>query len=179
MTRDTHEDDREDAVHNDATMVAADKAALETLRRMWQDRDPVPPDLADRIWFVLSMENLEAELMMLSASYDAEPAGARGEERARNVTFTSDSLSVMVTISEDAPRVRLDGWIGDGGGLTVALREMPNGGSATHELSTTADEDGRFAFFDLGHGLIQLVFQPTRGARLSLGQPVVTPAVQI
>lgn len=181
MTRDTGNHAEEDQVQNEGTMQRADAETLDTLRRMWEERDPVPADLADRICFVLSMENLEAELMMLSAGY-AEPVGARGEEQARNVTFSSDSLSVMVTISEDTPRVRLDGWIGDGGGLTVAVREMPSGApavAAAHEQSTTADEDGRFTFQGLAHGLIQLVFQPTDGASLTLQRPVVTPAVQI
>ena len=181
MTGDGRRGREEDAVDEDATMTAADATTLTTLRRMWEDHDPVPPDLADRVCFVLSMENLEAELMELTAGF-AEPVGAaRAEEQARNVTFTSDTLTVTVTISQDGRLVRLDGWIGDGGGLGVALRQMPPAvrPATPGERSTIADEDGRFAFPDLDHGLVQLVFHPTPGAQLCLPRAVVTPAVQI
>ena len=184
MTGDLRRNAEEDAVGGEATMTPADATTLTTLRLMWQERDPVPPDLADRVCFVLSMANLEAELMELmelTAGF-AEPVGAaRAEEQARNITFTSDTLSVMVTISLDGPLVRLDGWIGDGGGLGVALRQLPSGGrpATPGERSTAADEDGRFAFPGLDHGLVQLVFHPTAGAQLTLTRPVVTPAVQI
>jgi hypothetical protein len=99
-------------------------------------------------------------------------AGARGEERARTVTFTSASLSVMITISAAAD-VRLDGWITSGGGLRVDL--LAEG----QDRSTTADDDGRFVFDGIASGLAQLVFQPTAGAQTKLARPVVTPAIQV
>lgn len=170
----------ENAVYDDSTMAQADAGTLDTLAAMWEERDPVPPDLADRIAFVLSMENLEAELLLLSAD-QPDLAGARSEDQARTVTFSNDQLSVMVTITDELPRVRLDGWIGDGGGVVVGLRHMSGDGDHTKapERSVTADENGRFAFAGLAHGLVQLVFHPTRGAQMHLPRPVVTPAVQI
>ncbi len=156
-----------------------DVATIDTLRRMWELRDPVPDDLADRVAFVLSMENLDAELMLLAE--ELQPAGTRAEDRARNVTFSSEHLSVMVTITDEDPAVRLDGWIGEGAGVEVALRSAQPGGSAggDEQTATTADEDGRFCFSGVPHGLVQLVFRPTPVTTLRLLRPVVTPAVQI
>jgi hypothetical protein len=146
-----------------------DSALLAALRRMWERQDPVPGDLADRVLFALSLENLEVEVMQLREEL---MAGARGEERARTVTFTSASLSVMITISAAAD-VRLDGWITSGGGLRVDL--LAEG----QDRSTTADDDGRFVFDGIASGLAQLVFQPTAGAQTKLARPVVTPAIQV
>ncbi len=150
----------------------ADAALFGTLCRMWEHRDPVPADLAERVLFALSLDNLEVELLRLEAEV-LSPVGARGEEEARTVTFTSPSLSVMITISEIARAVRLDGWITSGSGLSVGLRN--NGG----ERRAMADEDGRFSFDSVRPGLAQLVFHPTAGAGLELPGTVVTPAIQV
>jgi hypothetical protein len=170
----------EDSVQDEGALTQADAATLATLRAMWSERDPVPPDLADRVLFVLSMEDLEAELLLLSCE-QVDAVGARGEDQARTITFSNDHLSVMVTISDETSRVRLDGWIGDGGGVHVGLRHMGSNGTppAASEQATTADHNGRFAFPGLGHGLVQLVFHPTDGAQMTLPRAVVTPAVQI
>jgi hypothetical protein len=146
-----------------------DGALLAALRRMWERQDPAPDDLPDRVLFALSLEQLEVEVMQLREEL---LAGARGEERARTVTFTSASLSVMITISA-AAEVRLDGWITSGGGLRVDL--LVEG----QDRSTTADGDGRFVFDGIAPGLAQLVFQPTAGAETNLSRPVVTPAIQV
>jgi hypothetical protein len=144
---------------------------LDALAGMWQDRDPVPEDLAERVSFVLSLENLEVEVLRLESSM---LAGARGEEHVRTVTFTSDSLSVMVTVSPAADgAVRIDGWIAAGGDLGVELR------AGQSCRPGRADEDGRFVFDAVPTGLVQLVFHPTQGAGTALRRPVVTPAMQV
>ena len=149
---------------------AEDSALLVALRQMWEKQDPVPDDLSDRVLFALSLEHLEVEVMQLREEL---LAGARGEERARTVTFTSASLSVMITISAAVAEVRLDGWITAGGGLRVDLLV------AGQDRTTTADDDGRFVFEGIVPGLAQLVFQPTAGAQTRLVRPVVTPAIQV
>ena len=70
------------------------------LRRMWEQADPVPPALADRVVFALEVDaftdgDLELELMRLQ---EPETVGSRGEE-VRTVTFGSESLTVMIAIS--------------------------------------------------------------------------------
>jgi hypothetical protein len=142
------------------------------LRDMWEAADPAPADLAERMIFTLQLENLEFELLRL---HDVlEPVGARGHETARTVTFGSDSLTVMVSMSgAGRPPHRVDGWIAPAAALRVELRTT----RGTRE--TPADADGRFAFTEVPAGLIQLVLHPTAGADITLERPVVTPALQI
>lgn len=147
---------------------------LDTLRAMWEERDPVPADLASRICFALELEHLEVELAALEDELGL--VGARSEEQTRTLTFTAASLSAMVTLGDAAGgRVRLDGWIGDGGGLVVTVRG-PEGEPCAQ---TTADEDGRFAVEDLERGLVRLEFRSTPESAVQLSRTVVTPAVQL
>src|SRR4029453_5121580 len=83
---------------------------MRELREMWEAADPAPDDLAERMIFTLQLENLEFELLRL---HDVlEPVGARGHETARTVTFGSDSLTVMVSMSGSGrPPHRVDGWL--------------------------------------------------------------------
>jgi hypothetical protein len=152
---------------------AADQELLDAVRRMWERTDPVPGDLAERVTFALQLQDMEAELLRLEQELLA-PAGARAEEFARTVTFISESLSVMVMIGVPGPEgIRIDGWVTDGGRLRVVLR------GSSGEMSTTADDDGRFAFDNLGPGMIQLIFEPTPGAQVELRRRVITPAIQV
>src|SRR5882724_5413661 len=118
-----------------------DGALTRRLRRMWEAVDPPAADLADRMLFVLELEDLEFE--MLRPQEMLQPAGARGHESASTVTFTSDSLSVMVTLPGSSPGShRLDGYIVPAAALRVELR-------AQHGCQhTVADPTGRFAFPD-------------------------------
>lgn len=148
-----------------------DAELFDRMRQIWHEEDPVPPDLAERISFVLSLEDLEVELLRLESN---QLVGARGEERARTVTFTSDSLTVMVTLgTATAAGLRLDGWIAGGGGLRVELRAR--GGV----LGTEADAEGRFVLESVPPGLVQLAFLPTPGAVTALTRVVVTPAMEL
>jgi hypothetical protein len=145
---------------------------LETLRLMWTERDPMPDDLADRVSVALAVADLDAELLELVEGA-LTGAGARGEDRTRTVTFSNETVSVMVTIDHGAGGARLDGWVTEGGGLRVELRTGPT------SRDTVADEDGRFAFDGVPAGLVRLVLHPTDGAALRLGRPVTTPGVEI
>jgi hypothetical protein len=151
----------------------ADVELLTELARLYELIDPVPEGLVERIGFTLTLADLEVELAKLTMQ-TMEPVGARGEERARTVTFSSESLTVMVTITpEDAGRFRIDGWVAPGGRLRVELRTEDG------SRESTTDADGRFEFGDAPGGLVQLVFHPTDGSETPLQSPVVTPAVQL
>jgi hypothetical protein len=149
-----------------------DDILLSQLHDMWEATDPAAADLAERVLFTLQLEDLEFELLRL---YDVvEPVGARGSETARTVTFTSDTLTVMLTLSEAGQHTRrLDGWIAPAAPLRLELRTT----RGSHH--TVADPDGRFAFADAPTGLIQLVLHPTEGTDLPMTRPVVTPAIQL
>lgn len=147
-----------------------DERLLGALRQMWQQRDPVPAGLVDRVLFALSLEDVEVELLRLR---DEVLLGARGEERVRTVTFTSDTLSVTVTIDPGRDGVRLDGWISTGPGMQVELRAGPD------STRVRADDEGRFVFESLAPGLVQLAFRVPPGPGGRPAREVVTPAVEI
>jgi hypothetical protein len=95
------------------------------------------------------------------------PAGVRGVEETRMITFDSDSLTIMFSVSPcDAATVRLDGWLAPPAAHRVELR------TADGPMETSADADGRFAVADVPHGLAQVVVHPADGTRT-----VVTPSV--
>jgi hypothetical protein len=165
-----------------------DGALLDQLRHMWEAADPPPADLAERVLFAFGLEDLEFELLQLRGELDlagargadpvsahnAEPVDARGAEKVRTVTFGSDSLTVMVSLSGPHPQGRrIDGWIAPGAALRVELR------TTRGVLQTTADQTGRFSLSDVPVGLVQLVIHPTEGASVALTRPVVTPAIQL
>jgi len=155
-----------------------DDAALRGLRTLHEQRDPVPTGLVERVRFAISLDQLEAEVAQLQRSAAPELVSRSdldqvdGAQKAHSVTFTSDTVTTMVTITPvDAASVRLDGWAAPGAGLQVELRV----GDRSHH--TTADEDGRFVFDQVEHGMAQLVLRP--GDSSSGQRPVVTPALEI
>lgn len=149
-----------------------DDRLLAEIARLYERIDPMPPDLVDRIGFMLTLADMEIELARLTVE-SRVPVGARGEERARTVTFSSDSLTVMVTITPTDAGCRIDGWIAPGAAIRVELRSD----RGNHDV--IADVDGRFDFVDVPSGLVQLVFHPTPDVEVQLRSPVVTPAVQV
>jgi len=155
-----------------------DEAALTVLRSVHEQLDPMPATLVERVRFAISLDHLEAEVAQLQRTAAPELVSRSdldqvdGAQRAHSVTFTSDTVTTMVTITPvDAAMVRLDGWAAPGAGLRVELRL----GDSSHHA--TADEDGRFVFDRVGHGMAQLVLRPGDD---SVGQrPVITPAIEI
>ncbi|MEO3937567.1 carboxypeptidase regulatory-like domain-containing protein [Dermatophilaceae bacterium Soc4.6] len=155
-----------------------DEVALTVLRAVHERRDPVPAGLVERVQFAISLDHLEAEVAQLQRTGAPELVSRSdldrvdGAQKAHSVTFTSDTVTTMVTITPvDAASVRLDGWAAPGAGLRVELRL----GDRSHH--TTADEDGRFVFDQVEHGMAQLVLRP--GDPTSGQRPVVTPALEI
>lgn len=149
-----------------------DAKILNLVGRLYQAIDPVPTDLVDRLQFAMTLDALHIEVAQLQLVSD-EAMAARGGElnsAVKTMTFSSDSLTTMVTISEAGPdRVRIDGWVAPGAGAQVELHQ----GSSSRELS--ADSDGRFVFDDVPHGLTRFVVRSVEAAR----PPVITPAVEI
>jgi hypothetical protein len=148
-----------------------DELVLAGVREVQARLDPVPAELADDIKFALSVQALHAEVAELQR-LGAEGALVRSVDytRAETLTFTSDQLSVMVTITElDGERVRLDGWVSGAAGIDIELRQR------SRSSTTTADDDGRFAFASVPHGMVQFVFHPGDDTR----RPVITPHVEI
>lgn len=133
--------------------------------------DPVPTDLVERLKFAMTLDALNAELAELQ-QLPLEAVGARGigTSEVKTLTFTSDSLTTMVSIGPAGPdRVRIDGWCAPGAGVQVELRQVDI------VQTVSADEDGRFVFEDVPHGLTRFKIQLTDPTH----PPVVTPAVEL
>lgn len=153
---------------------AVDERTLRRIAELYTHVDPVPPGLVERLQFGVTLDALHAEIARLQR-HEPELAGVRSDDagptEARTVTFTSDSLTTMITITPAGPDVvRLDGWVAPGGGVVVELRTIDGRHSAA------ADANGRFVFDDVPHGLAQFLLQPPRP---ELGQPVITPSIEL
>ena len=174
MTDDTNRPGPVDELDRFAAMPVDDVDAhvLGVLRGIYETGDPVPPSLLDRVKFAITLDDLVADVARLQR--EAVPEFARSEDllKARTITFTSETLSTMVTITPlSVGRVRLDGWASPGGGLDVELRM----GDTVHH--TVADEDGRFVFEDVSRGLAQFVLRPRAEGQAE--NRVITPAIEL
>jgi hypothetical protein len=150
-----------------------DATDLDNLRRMAQlydTLDPVPGGLVDRLQFGITLDALHAEIAELQRSGDLVGVRSDASTEAQTVTFTSSSMTTMVTItSAGADRVRIDGWVAPGGGVSVELRIVDE------TRTTTADPDGRFVFDDVPRGLAQFTLR----APSEQQPPVVTPSIEL
>ncbi|OXM53104.1 hypothetical protein [Amycolatopsis alba] len=129
-----------------------DFAILRRVRELWEAKDPLPPDLIDRIRFAAEIES--ADIAVLRPADAPEHAAARGDEPVRQRTFTCtcDELTVMVNLtSAGHGTVRVDGWLTPPGRHRVEVR------TSTGSLETEADAGGRFAVQPVLSGPAQLI----------------------
>jgi len=157
---------------------AGDGAVLTRLARLVESADPVPDDLVERSLFAITLAGLEAE-MMEAVYLDTPLAGVRGAAAARaddtapteakTITFTHDSLTVMISLSP-APggKVRIDGWAAPAAGLSVELHRP-----GADVVTVASDEDGRFAFEAVDRGRASLVVRRTDGGAGAVSTPVI------
>jgi hypothetical protein len=135
---------------------------------MYDTLDPVPAGLVERIQFGITLDALHAEIAELQRTGDLAGVRSDGPTSAVTITFTSSTLTTMVTITPTgADRVRVDGWVDPGAGVRVELRAGPE------SLHTVADSDGRFVIDDVPNGLAQFVLRTPDGAT------VVTPSIEL
>ena len=149
----------------------SDFALLNSLRAHYDEHDPVPDGLVERIQFELTLDALHAEVATLM-QMDMAGAGVRSAtEAVRTITFTSESLTTMVTLTPQPDgTVRVDGWAAPGAGIRVELL-LPDG-----PRETQADDDGRFVFEDVPSGLAKFVVHVPRGEEFST---VITPTIEL
>jgi hypothetical protein len=155
-----------------APLDETDFAILGRIRAYHDEHDPVPEGLVDRIQFDLTLDALEAEVATLTR-LDLSTAGARGlaTEDVRTVTFTSQTLTTMVTLTpQPDDTVRVDGWATPGAGIRVEVL-LSSGPRETH-----ADEDGRFVFDGLPAGLAKFALHQRQDDQEST---VVSPAIEL
>lgn len=146
----------------DERLDAIDERVLSALALLHDTLDPVPPGLRERIDFALAVAELEADIAELTRG---ELVGVRGEE-TDSVTFTSGSLSLMVTTVASAHHVRIDGWVTSPGAEVDVV--VPG---ATRTV--VADDNGRFALEAVPRGRVHFVVR-REGYR-----PVITPSMEL
>ena len=148
---------------------ADDFALLNSLRAYYDEHDPVPDGLVGRIQFELTLDALEAEVATLT-QLDLAGAGTRGAatESVRTITFTSESMTTMVTITPDGEgSVRIDGWAAPGAGIRVEIL------LADGTRETYADDDGRFVFEQVPTGLAKFALHPADGESTTVVSPTM------
>jgi hypothetical protein len=149
-----------------------DLALLNSLRAFYEEHDPVPDGLVERIQFELTLDALNAEVATLT-QLDLSDAGARGSatEAVRTITFTSESATTMVTVTPQGENlVRVDGWAAPGAGIRVELL------LADGARETVADEDGRFVFDRVPSGLAKFALHLSADTGSAT---VVSPTIEL
>ena len=148
-----------------------DAEILNRLAAIIERVDPVPAGLVDNIGLALTIDALHtevAELRLIGASDLVLRSGEPSIEAA-TITFTTEVLTVMITVHAEADRVRVDGWATPPASLGVELHQ---GALVTR---TQSDVDGRFSLSDLGRGPARLVLRRPEDPEL----PVVTPQIEL
>ena len=138
---------------------AADAALFARMRRMWEDVDPVPADLVDRMVAAVAVEDLSREYALLTL-VEGSLAAVRGEADTATLQFCDGTSSVLVhvTATEGGGR-RVDGWV-DATALAIRLIQ------SEREWATDPGEHGRFAFDEVTPGVarLRLVVRDADGA---------------
>jgi hypothetical protein len=153
----------------DGPLDDVDLGLLDDIRDLFQDVDPMPADLPERIRFFLSLRDLEIEMAHL-AEENLAAAGVRGTEQSRTITFDSESLTVMIRIDPNRDgTVRVDGWLAPPQRRVIEIK------TTAEPLTVSSDEQGRFAFARVPTGTAQLIVRPAEQDQT--GPSVVTPAL--
>lgn len=132
--------------HDDVT---ADAALFARMRRMWEQVDPAPAELVDRMVAAVAVADLGREYALLTLVEGASSA-VRGESDTATLQFSDGSTSVLlhVTATEDDRR-RVDGWVD---ASTLAVRLVRD----EREWDAEPGAHGRFAFDGLAPGMARL-----------------------
>ena len=148
-----------------------DAELLAGIRDLFTDADPPPCHLVERVQFAQELEDASIEVFRLGL--DRDLVATRGEQ-SRTITFDSDSMSIMIRISaSEHERVRVDGWLAPPVARSVELR------TSAEPLQADVDDQGRFVFSEVRHGLIQLAVQVVQDDSPARRRLVVTPSIEV
>jgi len=127
----------------------------------------------DRVTFALALEDIDLEVLRMREESNPAAVGGTREERSRTITFDSDSLTIMISLSpSDADDIRIDGWLAPPAAHRVraAVPRPAHGGDRRHDggSSSSGTQGDR----------------PARGAHRRRGVPgecetVVTPSIVV
>ena len=148
---------------------------LKIVRQVWEEHDPVPEGLVDRMSAVVQTEailadtDLDYELLVL-VERSAELAGARGTA-AYTLRFAHGETEVLLrAVGNESGGARLDGWLAPAVAMRIRATEVTDHGEGrSWEVET--DAHGRFEFGDLPTGLFRLWLTPLDSDAAAFGTP--------
>lgn len=133
-----------------ADETARDAALLRALRQTWEQIDPVPADLVDRMVAVVAAADLTREYALLALVEGDALAAVRGDAEMLTLQFSDGTTSVLVHTTEtESGGRRIDGWVDAAASEVVLLRDDADD-------DAVAVQQGRFAFEDVAAGVLRL-----------------------
>ncbi|KJQ56081.1 hypothetical protein [Microbacterium sp. SA39] len=144
--------------HEDAELFAR-------LRTMWNEVDPMPAGLIDRMVAAVAADGLTREYALLTL-VEGELGAVRGEADALTLQFSDGTTSILLHVTTTASGWRrVDGWV-DTSTAEIVLTQ------GERSVSTTPAETGRFVFDDVPPGLTRVRLSTGDGeAARSLSTP--------
>lgn len=126
-----------------------DSALLGELAAMWEQRDPMPAGLVERVLVALATEDLDTEYELLHlVSRTDELTGARGGGDALTISFSGESFALLLRVSGiSGSSRRVDGWVTPAREMRVTVKQQQKTWAAD------VDASGRFELPHLPGGL--------------------------
>lgn len=125
---------------------AADAALFARLRSVWEEVDPVPADLVDRMVAAVAVEDLSREYALLTL-VAGEMANVRSDTDTLTLQFSDGDTSVLLHVSAtESGEHRIDGWV-DASALAAKLTQGDT------EWNADIGEHGRFSFDSVPSGV--------------------------
>lgn len=147
---------------------------LTVVRELWEDRDPVPEGLVERMQAAVAAEavlvdtDLDYELLLL-VEQSHELAGARGTE-AYTLRFALDDTELLLRAVGSDGGARLDGWLAPPSRMQVRAEQVVEGKEG-RSWQAESDEHGRFEFDNLPPGMFRLWLTPLEAGGRAFGTP--------
>jgi hypothetical protein len=120
------------------------------LATMWEERDPMPPGLIDKVLVAIATENLDDEYELLHlVERSRELEGVRGViGEAITITFAGGAFSLLLRVTAlDEKSCRVDGWVTPQAPMTLRVSQP------TGTIHALVDALGRFEIPRLPTGL--------------------------
>jgi len=126
-----------------------DAELFRALRRTWEELDPLPADLVDRMVAAVATADLSREYALLTLVSQTDLAAVRGEADALTLQFSDGTASVLIhVVPAESGQRRIDGWV-DAPAVSIELEQGDRSW-------TTTPEHGRFAFDGIPAGMARL-----------------------
>jgi hypothetical protein len=133
---------------------------LDALKRTYEDLDPVPSGLTEKVLVAVALEDLELEYELLTMVHRSQQlAGVRsGDDQKLVLEFTAAGVTVMLRVSpvDDGHR-RIDGWVVRATDDKDAAVDLTASLWQEHGTATSpVGSHGRFEFANVPSGLTRL-----------------------